>query len=137
MLNAKNCRYLIIGGWAFNFYADIRPTGDYDFFIGTSRDDEEKIRSVISDFGFGSALPSVDERMLLPDKVFMLGRKPFRIDLLTSISAVDFEEAWPKRVAGLLGGSPVSFISKDLLIRNKSATGRAKDQKDVAVLKES
>lgn len=126
----------MVGAWAYNFYADARPTGDYDFFLPTDDQSEAAIRLVLTDFGFGSTLPPQETRLLQPGKVIMLGRKPMRIDLLTAIDGVRFEEAWQSRVAGSFGGLPMNFISKELLIRNKSATGREKDLRDVAVLKQ-
>jgi hypothetical protein len=69
-----------------------------------------------------------------PDKVVQLGRPPNRIDLLTTISGVTFSDAWGTRAAGDLGGHAVNFLGWDALIRNKTASGRDKDQVDVKTL---
>ncbi len=135
LLNLKNCRYLIVGGWAFNYYADARPTGDFDFFVPIDEQSEVGLREVLSEFGFSSALPAKGSPLLQSGKVLMLGRKPMRIDLLTAIDGVKFDEAWASKVSGDLGGSPVFYISKALLLANKLASGRDKDLRDAAVLK--
>jgi hypothetical protein len=67
----------------------------------------------------------------------MLGRKPLRIDLLTTIDGVEFEEAWDTRVSGSIDSIPVQMICKELLIQNKKAAGRAQDLRDVAVLEKA
>ena len=63
-----------------------------------------------------------------------LGVAPNRIDLLTSLTGVTFDEAWDQRVPGELGGIPVAFLSREILIRNKRATGRTQDAADVEAL---
>jgi len=65
----------------------------------------------------------------------MLGNKPLRIDILTTIDNVQFEEAWDYKVSGLFDGIPTFLIDRELLIKNKSSTGREKDLRDAAVLK--
>jgi hypothetical protein len=69
-----------------------------------------------------------------PHKVFMLGRKPWRIDILTSIDGVSFKEAWPSRVEARFVATPLYVIGRDMLIKNKRASGRDKDLRDVALL---
>jgi hypothetical protein len=66
--------------------------------------------------------------------VFQLGRPPNRIDLITAIDGVSFEEAWQNREEAILDGLPVTILSKPLLIRNKRASGRPKDLEDVRQL---
>ena len=70
------------------------------------------------------------EDFLTPERVVQLGREPNRIDLLTSISGVSFEEAWPARVEGQIDGLPAHIIGRDALLRNKESSGRAKDRID-------
>ena len=64
----------------------------------------------------------------------MLGRPPNRIDLISHIDGVQFEEAWTTREPGNLDNIPVQFISKKLLIQNKKAAGRDKDLLDIKIL---
>ncbi|MEZ4753576.1 MAG: hypothetical protein R3A13_04600 [Bdellovibrionota bacterium] len=120
----------MIGGWAYNRYAEPRTTGDIDFFLSTSKENEEKIRKVLSLFGFKDALPSKD-RSIFEKKVIMLGRPPHRIDLISEIDGITFEEAWKNHEKGKLDGLDVKFISKNDLIKNKESTERTKDKLDV------
>ncbi len=90
---------------------------------------------VLREFGFtSSGIMATD--FLVPGRVVQLGVEPYRIDLLTGISGVDFEDAWSDRVAGELGGIPVPFISLRAFRRNKLAAGRPKDLADLADLLE-
>ena len=67
-------------------------------------------------------------------KVFMLGRKPWRIDILTSIDGVSFEQAWKSRIKAKFVVTPLHVIGRDMLLKNKRAAGRDKDLADVAML---
>ncbi|MGC4086646.1 MAG: hypothetical protein QM756_01880 [Polyangiaceae bacterium] len=89
---------------------------------------------VLKDFGFGNLELTVHDLTAL-DRVVQLGRPPNRIDLLTSISGVDFDDAWATRVSGKLGDHSVDFIGWDALIRNKVASDRDKDRLDVKKLR--
>ncbi len=133
LLNSESVRFLVIGAWAVNRYAEPRFTGDIDFFVDTDADSETKIRRVLTRFGFGEALPPV-EQPLFDKQVIMLGRPPSRIDLITHIDGVEFSAAWSRRVSGDLDELPVHFISLDDLIRNKRVAGRDKDLADLRIL---
>lgn len=124
----------MIGGWAYNRYAEPRTTGDIDFFVSVSADNQKLLREVLSEFGFADTLPAPDEP-LFQKKIIMLGRPPHRIDLISEIDGITFEKAWENRDKGSLDGIGVYFISIDDLITNKSATGRDKDALDVKNLK--
>ena len=82
----------MIGGYAYNLYRNPRATGDIDFLVLNSEDNEARLRDVFEKFGFGSTLPPVGELLLVPKKVLMLGRIPMRIDVLTEIDGVTFEQ---------------------------------------------
>jgi hypothetical protein len=123
----------VIGGWAYNRYAEPRMTGDIDFFLSDSQDNELATRRVLNRFGFGEVLPPADSS-LFEKKVLMLGRPPNRIDLITEISGITFDKAWQNRDAGELDGLPVWFISLPDLIINKSSASRDKDLVDVKTL---
>jgi hypothetical protein len=88
---------------------------------------------VLRDFGFGD-LEIMEDDVLNPDCVIQLGYPPNRIDLLTSISGVEFDEAYRDRKTGIFGKSRASFISLEHLIRNKQVAGRAKDTADAELL---
>jgi predicted nucleotidyltransferase len=133
LLNTKSVRYVIVGAWALAFHSRPRYTGDLDIFVAREEENADKLMSVLEAFGFSSVGITRDD-LLRPDYVIQLGRAPNRIDLLTGISGVSFDEAWNSRGSGDISGSTVYFISRDLLIRNKLAANRPKDRADVDVL---
>ena len=133
LLNAHGVEYLVVGGWAFGFHATPRYTGDLDFFVRCSKETCDRLKVVLAEFGFGE-LAGFEESFLQAGRIIQFGLPPSRIDLLTEISGVHFDEAWESRVHGDLQGLPVPFISRECLIRNKTAANRAKDQADVEAL---
>jgi predicted nucleotidyltransferase len=133
LLNSRKVEYLVVGGHAVAFHGHPRFTGDIDFFVNASRENAERVVNVLASLGFGDLGITVDD-LTAPDRVVQLGRPPNRIDLLTTISGVSFGDAWIARAPGDLGGHPVNFLGWDDLIRNKTASGRDKDQLDVKTL---
>lgn len=122
----------MIGGWAINRYSEPRFTGDIDFYFENCAETELKLRSVLTNFGFGSVLPP--QSPLFDKKIIMLGRPPNRIDLLCEISGLTFAEAYSRGEYGMLDGLPVKFICKADLIVNKTASARDKDLLDLRAL---
>ncbi len=123
----------MIGGWAYNRYGEPRFTGDIDFFVSTSNENQLALRAVLNTFGLGSFLPP-PEKSLFEKKILMFGRPPTRIDLISEIAGVTFEEAWSEKEEDVLDGLTIFFLSKNLLIKNKKAAGREKDLLDVKYL---
>lgn len=133
LLNSHAVEYVVVGGHAVAFHGHPRFTGDIDFLVRPSSDNAERVLAAIRDFGFGSlALQPSDFTTL--ERIVQLGLPPNRIDLLTSISGVPFDEAWDSRVKAELDAEPVHFLGWDALIRNKQASNRDKDRADVAQL---
>jgi hypothetical protein len=132
-LNARKVDYLLVGGWAVVIYSRPRYTGDYDFFLRRTEENAERTLAALSDFGFGS-LDITKADLMKPGFVIQLGQEPNRIDLLTSIDGVDFEECFERRQLIASGGSQILVISKNDLVINKRASGRAKDLADVEAL---
>lgn len=124
---------LVVGDHAVAFHGYPRFTGDIDFFVRPTVANAERVLAALADFGFGDVGLDVDA-LTRPDKVIQLGQPPNRIDLLTSISGVDFNDAWRDRIAADLDGLPVYFIGRHTLLTNKLASGRAKDLADVEAL---
>ena len=133
LLNSHKVEYLIVGGHAVAFHGHPRFTGDIDFFIRPTIENAGRVIAVLREFGFGN-LALVPGDLIAPGRVVQLGRPPGRIDLLTSISGVEFEEAWGLRVLAKLHGKAVNFLGWDALIRNKEASGRDKDRSDLKKL---
>ncbi len=130
LLNALNVHYIVVGAYAVGYHGYPRFTADIDLFIERSRENAERLVQVIERFGFGDLNLSADD-FLKEDQVIQLGIAPNRIDLLTILSGVNFQDAWTTREQGNLGGLTVSFISKEMLKRNKAATGRTQDLVDL------
>ncbi len=133
LLISWSVEYLIVGGYAVAFHGHPRFTGDIAFLVRATPDNAQRLLHVLHEFGFGSVSFSVED-LTTEGRVVQLGRPPNRIDLLTSISRVTFDEAWAGRVSGSLGEHRVDFLGWDALIQNKTVTGRDKDRADVAKL---
>jgi hypothetical protein len=86
--------------------------------------------AALEQFGFGGLGVTLDD-LSAPNQVIQLGVEPNRIDLMTSLSGISFEEPWQSRIPALLDGIEVNFIGREALIRNKRATGRSKDLLDI------
>ena len=136
LFNARHVEYLIVGGYALAFHGAPRFTGDLDIFVKPEVANAQRILSALETFGFASVgLTSSDfER---PDQVVQLGVPPVRIDLITSITGVSWDEAWAGRVAGRYGDMSVYYIGRAQFVANKRATGRTRDVADLEVLGEA
>ncbi len=133
LMNSHGVEYLIVGGYAVAYHGYPRYTGDLDVWVRVSPENARKVLSVLAAFGFGGVgLTEAD--FLIRDRVVQLGNPPNRIDLLTGITAGDFDAAWSSRVQDRLDGEPVFFIPREALLANKGATGRPRDAADVAEL---
>jgi hypothetical protein len=132
-LSAESVEYLIVGAYAMAAHGVPRATGDIDVWVRPSSDNAERVLRALGRFG----APLVDltaADLAREGTVFQLGVPPRRIDILTSIDGVTFDDAWPGRVACRLGDVDVVVIGRDALVRNKRATGRAKDRSDLEIL---
>ena len=129
-LNSLSIEFLVVGAHALAFHGHPRSTGDIDLLVRVSPDNAAKLVAALDQFGFGS-LGIEEADFLEEDQTIQLGRAPHRIDILTRISGVPFDEAWASKEAGELDGLPVWFLGRGHLIRNKLATGRGKDKGDV------
>lgn len=133
LLNSRNVDYIIVGGHAVAFHGHPRFTGDIDFLVRPSLENAERLIGAMREFGFSDPGLSVADFMR-PNTVVQIGYPPNRIDVLTSISGVEFEEAWSGTASGDLDGLPVVFLGLDALLKNKRASGRDRDLADVSKL---
>jgi Nucleotidyltransferase of unknown function (DUF6036) len=133
LLNKNSVRYLIVGGYAFSFHAEPRFTKDIDFFLEHSEENAERLIKALAAFGFKDIGLSKKD-FIKPGEVVQLGLPPVRIDLMTSLTGLNFAAAWKNRVTGRYGDVPAYFISKNDLIRNKRALGRKQDLSDIEKL---
>jgi hypothetical protein len=132
-LNSHRVDYLIVGAHALAFYGIPRYTGDLGILVRVSPENAARLEQVLAKFSFASpGLCAKD--FVTSDQVIQLGLPPNRIDLLTSITGVEFDEAWAGRVSGDLHGTAVAFIGTDAFIKNKRAAGRTTDKADLEAL---
>jgi hypothetical protein len=153
LLNTYQVEYLIIGGHAVAFHGYRRPILDLDIFIATHRLNAQKLVQVLQAFGHGVA-PQIVECFQLKERTIRVGQPPFivqqfapagrfiqlgllptQFEIITSISAVTFEECYPERVAGVIDNLEVQIIGLSQLIANKQASIRQKDADDLAHLR--
>lgn len=125
LLNSNGVEYLVVGAFAVAFHGFPRYTADLDVLVRPTGENAKRVLRALSEFGFGK-LGIEEADLCLPGMVIQLGVKPNRIDLLTAISGVSFEEAWTTRSQAELEDIAVNFIGKKALLRNKEQTGRAK-----------
>jgi hypothetical protein len=135
LLNEHEVEFMIVGGYALAFHGAPRFTGDIDIFVKPDHQNAKQIIKALVEFGFSSPDLTIDD-FKYPDKVIQLGLPPVRIDIITSISGVSWEEADDTKVLGLYGDISVSFIGKKQFIKNKRAIGRKKDLADIEALGE-
>jgi predicted nucleotidyltransferase len=130
LLNAHRVKYLLIGGYAVAYHGYPRATADMDVWVEVEPANADKIVVVLKEFGFD--LPELSaELFLVPEKIIRMGEPPIRIEIVTSISGVTFEDCYASRVIDELDGIPVSLIGLADLKGNKRASGRFKDLDDL------
>ena len=123
--------YLIVGGFAFGVHAQPRATKDIDLFIRSNARNSTAVFKALAEYG--APLQGVTVKDLQDASTgFQIGVPPNRIDILQKIDGVTFEEAWGARVQAVIEGDiPTFVISREHLIQNKLASGRARDLLDV------
>jgi len=132
-LNAAGAEYLLVGGYAFSFHAFPRFTKDLDVWVRPAPDNAARVYQALEEFG--APLDDLGEADLAnPGLIFQMGVAPNRIDLLTSLTGVEFNDAWDARETTRYGDQIVHLIGKAHLIQNKRAVGRPQDLVDLAAL---
>ncbi len=134
LLNENNVKYLIVGGYAVAFHGYPRYTKDIDIWVQPSSRNAQSLLKALDQFGFGS-LDLNKEDFILPDRVVQLGYPPNRIDLLTSLKSLNFDECYKSRVKIEAQDIQISFIDIENLKKNKRATGRSQDLADLEKFK--
>jgi hypothetical protein len=132
LLSALDVHFVIVGAFAVAYHGYFRYTSDIDLFVDSAPENVKRILLAIEQFGFSDLNLTAED--FSRDQVVQLGVAPNRIDVLTFLSGVSFEEAWASREQGELEGVSVSFISREMLKRNKKACGRLQDLADLEYL---
>ena len=128
--------FIVVGAYALALHGAPRASGDIDVFVRPSPANAERVVQALAQFGAPLQSAGVTAADLAqPGAVYQIGLPPRRIDLLTEISGVSFDEAWASRVAAEVEGRTVPFIGREALLKNKQAAGRPKDLADIARLR--
>lgn len=130
LLNLHQIKYLLIDGYAVSYYGYPRATADMDIWIAISSDNAKKIANALREFGFD--VPELSNEIFLQEnKIIRMGVPPVRLEILTTISGVDFETCYHQRTIDSIDEVKINIISLQHLKQNKKASGRYKDLNDL------
>ena len=130
LLNVHEVRYLLIGGYAVNYHGYVRATVDMDIFVKPDKRNAERLVTALIEFGFD--VEELSSGLFLnPDNVIRMGVPPLRIEIMSSITGVDFEECYENRIVDQSDNVTIHLISLDKLKKNKHAAGLLKDRNDL------
>ena len=132
-LSGEGADFLLVGAYALAVHGAPRATGDMDLWVRPTPDNAARVLAAIRRFG-APLLGLTEADLVVPDTVFQIGVTPNRIDLMTSIDGVGFDEAWGSRVIRVLDGIPVPVLGREEYLRNKRRLGRKQDLADVEAL---
>ena len=127
---AADVRFLVVGAYALALHGRPRATGDLDVWIDATPPNASRVMRGLA--AFGAPMDAIAESdFASPGVVYQVGVPPGRIDILTELTGITFDEAWPGRLRRPFGDVDVDFIGRDAFVRNKQATGRPKDLGDI------
>ncbi len=126
-------RFLVVGAYALGAHGRPRATGDLDVWVDPTPENAPNVMTALAAFGAPMGEIAVAD-FSRPGIVFQMGLPPGRIDVLTTLTGLAFDEAWPTRHRAPFDGIDVDFIGREAFIKNKRATGRTKDLGDIEAL---
>ena len=129
VLSAAGVEFLVVGAYALAAHGLSRSTGDLDIWVRANRENAARLWQALQKFGAPLRSLTITD-FEDPNIVFRMGVPPYQIDILTSITGISFDEAWPNRVLHEVEGTTVPVISSSDQIRNKRSTDRPKDKLD-------
>ena len=132
---ANGVEFLVVGAHALAAHGHVRATKDLDVWVRPTEENAVRVLAALQEFGaplHDLGLKDLSE----PGIVFQIGVAPLRIDIMTDIDGVRFEEAWPCRIEARFGELQIHVLSREHLIRNKRASGRLQDRADLERLDE-
>ncbi|HEX8772974.1 MAG TPA: nucleotidyltransferase [Pyrinomonadaceae bacterium] len=135
-LKNEEVDFIIVGAYALAAHGFPHATGDIDIWVRNSLENAQKIMRALVKFGAPTSDLS-EEDFTAPDVIVQLGVEPCRIDLLTGIDGVGFDEAWQNKVNIIIDDLEIGILSKEDLLRNKLATSRDKDRGDIVWLEKN
>ena len=132
--NVRQVEFLLVGAHALAADGHVRATQDLDVWVNPAPENAKRVLEALR--AFGAPLHDLTERDLAtPGLIFQIGVEPIRIDVLTAIDGVQFDQAWAKRMVSQYGDQPVGVLSREHLIKNKLTVARTQDLADVEALK--
>lgn len=134
LLIKNKAEYLVVGGYAVAIHGYPRYTGDLDIWLNPTPENAKSILRAVNEFGF-SSFNLTESDFTKPGNVIQLGYPPLRIDLLTEVDGVTFEECFINRKEVQIDNLVVNFIGYEDLIKNKKESGRLRDIDDIENLK--
>lgn len=129
LFNDHKVRYLLIGGYAVGYYGYPRATNDMDVWVALEPENAKRVTAALQAFGFET--PELSPNLFLYDNIVRMGIPPLRIEVLTTISGVTFDECYAECIQEEFDGVTVTLISLPRLRQNKQASGRHKDLDDL------
>ncbi|WP_434683926.1 hypothetical protein [Pseudanabaena minima] len=130
LLNSHQVEYLLIGGYAVGYYGFVRATGDMDIWVNINTTNATNVVATLKEFGF--AVPELSPELFLQkDRIIRMGIPPLRLEILTTISGVDFAECFENKLTVQIEELEVNLINLQDLKVNKRASGRLKDLLDL------
>ena len=133
-LNDAEAEYLVVGAYAMAAHGCPRSTGDIDFWVRPTAENAARVWAALSSFGAPMEQIALED-FSTANVVFQIGIAPQRVDVMTSISGVNFDDAWPARLVADLDGLRADVIGREHLLQNKIASGRPKDIVDADILR--
>jgi len=128
--NVQGVEYIVVGAHALAAHGHVRATKDLDVWVRPDGENAKRVLKALKEYG--TPLHDLTEADLVKQgTVFQIGVPPLRIDVITAIDGVSFDEAWPARLQTNFADQPAAVLSRDHLIRNKRAAGRTQDLADV------
>jgi hypothetical protein len=135
LFNAQGVDYIIVGAYALAYHGAPRYTGDMDILVRPDSENAQRTLHALEEFGFSSLGLKVED-FETPDKVIQIGVTPVRVDIVTSLTGVTWDEAVAGRVTGHYGDMEVFYLGREQFIQNKRALGRKKDLADLEAIGE-
>lgn len=135
-LKDEEAEFIIVGAYALAAHGFPRATGDIDIWIKNSSDNAQKVMRALVQFGAPTS-NLTEQDLTSPDMIIQIGVEPCRIDLITNISGVEFNQAWENKVSVAIDDLEIFILSKADLLRNKTVVNRDKDQGDISWLKKN
>ena len=130
-----NVDFILIGGFAVNYYGYNRPTGDMDVWLKPTKENQQKLIAAIKEYGFNKeSIDYVESLDFSKPEVFTCGEPPVRIDFLTKVSGVNFDEADAKKIMSPMGNIQVPLLHLHHLVLTKISNNRTKDKLDIEEL---